>query len=75
MTNWFLVGLGVLGIVFLRWLHKQPVRDVSAAWVIEQERKEWTQGIDGPCWQWDRLRKKDTYGVVGSAVDTWRGCD
>ena len=47
------VGLVLGSLGFVAWLHRRQTRtDVSAAWLIDQQRRTWAQGIDGVSWTW-----------------------
>lgn len=47
-----LLGLGVSGAwIWWRFRFADHERPVSPRWLVTNDRREWTAGIDAPCWR------------------------
>lgn len=58
MTIWIVLGGGI-GIGGLWWIRRcRDRRHLSTAWLVDDDRRRWTQGIDSVNWTWP-VKKDD----------------
>lgn len=44
-------GLGILaGILYRRYAYADDTIPVRPEWLVDHDRRSWTEGIDAPCW-------------------------
>ena len=40
------------------WKRYSQSRELSPEWLVDHERRQWTEGIDAVCWSWPVVKEE-----------------
>lgn len=47
----------LLAILIVKAYRAWPRRTVSNQWLRDNDRREWSSGVELPCWNWNAMRE------------------